>query len=75
MKVKELKEYLSKFPDDLRVMEYGYEGGYKDILEGEVKKIALEVNSEWYYGPHEDADNESILKDMAGKTIVDALII
>lgn len=73
MTVKELKEYLSKFPDDLRVMERGYEGGYNDITGGEQKKIALDVNNEWYYGSHEDAS--STYHNLKGKTIVDALIL
>ena len=54
MKVKELIEQLQKFDPETRVVTHGYEGGYQDVSEAIEEELALFVNSEWYYGPHED---------------------
>jgi hypothetical protein len=65
MTVKELIESLSKIQDqDIRVMTSGYEGGVDDIVIGNgidnntivipaIQYVALDVNTEWYYGRHE----------------------
>ena len=53
MKVSELIEELKKFPADLRVVVNGYEGGFSDPRIGSVIDIELDVNSEWFYGPHD----------------------
>ena len=66
MTVKELIEILSKIEDqEVRVMVKGYEGGYNDIVIGNgidnntpaIQYIALDVNTEWYYGRHEKVDS------------------
>ena len=58
MKVKQLIEELQKYPEDMDVMKCGYEGGYKDLsVPVEKDNILLNVNDEWYYGPHESEDN------------------
>lgn len=60
MTVKELIESLSKIEDqDLRVMTSGYEGGFNDLENINTLPIhmALDVNTEWYYGKHEPVDN------------------
>ena len=73
MKVKNLIEELQKYPDDLQVMKAGYEGGYKDVVTPvEKENILLNVNTEWYYGPHEDGSN---VKNTIGRLPVKALII
>jgi len=62
MTVKELIERLSKIEDqEVMVMVRGYEGGYNDIVIGNgidnntpaIVNVALDVNTEWYYGKHE----------------------
>lgn len=77
MKVKDLIEELKKYPDDMPVMKAGYEGGYKDVfIPVEKDNILLNVNTEWYYGPHESEDSELFNKTKAeGKEKVKALII
>jgi hypothetical protein len=61
MTVKELIEKLSTLDPDIRVFVCGYEGGYNDAGPiGDVKEIALNVNEEWYYGPHDDIDSHRI---------------
>jgi hypothetical protein len=59
MTVKQLIQELSKIEDqDLRVMTSGYEGGFNDLetISNPIH-IALDVNTEWYYGKHEFVDN------------------
>ncbi len=56
MTVKQLIESLSNIQDqDIKVMVTGYEGGYNDIVNINPVPIdiALNVNDQWYYGPHE----------------------
>ena len=52
MNVKELIKYLEKFPQDMSVMVRGYEGGFSDLDDGEVKLIQRDVHTESYYGTH-----------------------
>jgi hypothetical protein len=66
MTVRELIESLSKIEDqEIRVMVKGYEGGYNDIVIGNgidnntpaIVHMALDVNTEWYYGTHERVEH------------------
>jgi hypothetical protein len=78
MTVKELIESLSKIEDqEVRVMTKGYEGGVNDMVIGNgidnntpaIIHVALDVNTEWYYGRHERVD------DMYGSTNSDYHIV
>lgn len=52
MTVKQLIEQLQQFPDSLRVMVNGYEGGLDDPeLSGPVA-VDLDVHDSDVYGPH-----------------------
>jgi hypothetical protein len=54
MTIKELIEKLSTLDPDLYVLCNGYEGGFHFVdSPGEETTFCLDVNSEWYYGPHE----------------------
>ena len=66
MTVRELIESLSKIEDkEIRVMVRGYEGGVNDMVIGNgiedntpaIQYVALDVNTEWYYGTHERVDD------------------
>ena len=66
MTVRELIESLSTIEDqDIRVMVRGYEGGVNDMVIGNgidnntpaIQYVALDVNTEWYYGAHERVDD------------------
>ena len=60
MTVRELIESLSKIQDqNIRVMVRGYEGGWRDVMSIDPTPIemALNVNTEWYYGKHENVEN------------------
>lgn len=76
MNVGELIEKLKQYPQDLRVVVHGYEGGYNDVDRFENLKIVLDYHEAWYYGKHESTeglfcDDIEKLKD----TGVDALRI
>jgi|688.fasta_scaffold25145_4 hypothetical protein len=76
MNVGQLIEQLKNYPQDLRVVVNGYEGGYNDVDIFENLKIVLNYHEEWYYGKHEDA--ESLYGNNAEQlktTAVDALRI
>lgn len=60
-------------PDDVKVMTRGYGGGYDDVsYNPTIVDMALNVNSEWYYGSHERVAPENGYKD---KQIVKAIIL
>ena len=54
MTVADLIKELEKLDPTLNVFVKGYEGGYNDARIGDVRDVALNVHSEWYYGKHED---------------------
>lgn len=56
--VKELLTKLKDYPLDMGVIINGYEGGYNDVCELEVKRIVRDVHEAWYYGPHDEAKKE-----------------
>ena len=74
MKVKELIKKLQKLPQDSLVMGSGYEGGYYDIEELSEAEMVLNVNTESYYGPHEEVSTESP-DELKGKKKVMAVLL
>ena len=75
MNVGELIEKLKQYPQDLRVVVNGYEGGYSDIDRFENLKIVLDYHKEWYYGKHESADYLRENSEHLKSTAVDALCV
>jgi hypothetical protein len=59
MTVRELIELLQIYRGDMRVVVSGYEGGYNDIATVNVIELNLNVNEEWYNGPHERPDDNA----------------
>ena len=53
MNVKELMDRLSEFPQDMRVVISGFEGGVNDVQGAAEIEIFLNRNTAWYYGRHE----------------------
>jgi hypothetical protein len=53
MTVKELIEKLSELDPELHVFTPGYEGGYHYAEISEIQNVCLNVNTAWYYGPHD----------------------
>lgn len=54
MTVKELIEFLQTQDPELRVFTKGYEGGFEDAkANDEIFEVALNHNTDWYYGPHQ----------------------
>ena len=82
MTVRELIESLSKIEDkEIRVMVRGYERGVNDMVIGNgiedntpaIQYVALDVNTEWYYGKHErvgDVDKDHLDKFQVVKAII-----
>ena len=62
MTIQELIDKLSKYDPSLHVYIPGYEGGVDDVESLEEVEVFLNVNDEWWYGPHEINDR-LILKD------------
>lgn len=53
MTVTELVKHLQALDPEMHVFVNGYEGGYNDVeLKGPFD-IALDVNTDWWYGKHE----------------------
>lgn len=53
MIVKELKEKLSKYPDDMSIVIDGYEGGVDDMDRIKEVEIVRNVRHSDYEGPHD----------------------
>lgn len=59
MKVKELIEKLQQCDPEKMVVQQGYEGGHGEVTRVREIRLKLNVNTAWYYGPHEeDKDGE-----------------
>ena len=75
MTVKELIQMLEAYPNDLRVVVNGYEGGFDDITPDRifVIQIQLDVGTKDWEGQHEEPD---FLRKGTSRTgdIVDALV-
>lgn len=71
MTIKELIDKLQELDPNLRVFTKGYEDGYNDPNVTEIRNIALDVHTDWYYGAHEDADSEL----SEGKEVVKGIVI
>lgn len=57
MTVKQLKELLNKYPDDMLVVLSGYEGGFDDISNTKIIALKRDANySGWYNGAHKKID-------------------
>lgn len=53
MKIKDLILELSKYDPDTYLCMPGYEGGIYCPMHVVPVTVALNVNTAWYYGPHE----------------------
>lgn len=53
MTVQQLIQKLNQFPQDLRVMVEGYEGGYEDLEVIRLSKVGLNIHESEIYGNHD----------------------
>ena len=61
----QLLKILAPYPPNSRIVINGYEGGLRDVTQVKAIKIILNINLEWYYGPHEEIDkNTAPAKDV-----------
>ena len=70
MTVKELIKQLQQLDPELNVFVDGYEGGYDDVVISEIKNIALDVHNEWYYGKHDNFNENEHIDNTVVKGIV-----
>ncbi len=64
MTIKELKQKLDQFSDDMTVLVQGYEGGFSDISILKESKINLNFYDQDWNGPHEEdskSDHSAII--------------
>lgn len=54
MNVKQLKELLTQYPDDMDVVVFGYEDGYNDISTVQQINLVRDIHHEDYYGQHDE---------------------
>ncbi len=76
MTVKSLKELLSQYPENLRVVVNGYEDGYDDLAQERisVRKIKLNTQIHDWEGQHSDfGDFKETMTD--GAEIAEALVL
>ena len=57
MNIRELKNILAHYPEDMPVIVAGYEGGYNDLSAVRHISILRDTHSESYMGQHDDAPN------------------
>ena len=55
MNVGELIKKFQQYDPEMMVVINGYEGGYSAIKVLSEVDLMLNINKEWYYGPHEIA--------------------
>ena len=71
--VKNLIEKLQQLDPDIYVFISGYEGGYNNIeIDDNIIDIALNVNTEWWYGKHSIS---TYLPDQSKYKIVKGVLI
>ena len=71
MKVKELIEKLQALDPEMMAVRSGYEGGLTEINFVEIKHVALNVNTEWYYGEHEVMNDYTSYTDYQKADVVE----
>lgn len=65
--VKDLRKLLEEYPDDMRVIIRGYEGGFNDVRGIKTVEIKLNVHESWWMGKHDEpshgeaADEKALL--------------
>lgn len=62
MTVKQLKEALKSFPDDLLVVSEGYEGGYDTIKKLKLLKVEETPNQQWWDGQYEASNKPDAME-------------
>jgi len=53
MKIKDLIVELQKYDPEMQVIRSGYEGGVEFVAHVHCHEVALDVNTDWWYGKHE----------------------
>lgn len=75
MRVKDLIKQLQTLPQNYEVMVDGYEGGITLAYPPSVVKVALNANTESYYGPHEQVVDGYNVNDLADFKQVNVVVL
>lgn len=70
MLVEDLIQKLLYLPPDLEVLVPGYEGGFSPIKDVRQDTLLTDVNSEWYYGPHDVINSVADPENYAKKDFI-----
>ena len=71
MTAQQLIEKLQQLDPEMRIFVNGYEGGYNNATVSEIRDIALDVHTDWYYGNHEKAASDLAI----GKVVVKGIVL
>ena len=75
MTAKELIEVLQAFDPETHIFTKGYEGGLEDAgIKGPATDIVLNVNTQWWYGPHEYLERIEV-NNKLNLTIVKGIVL
>lgn len=75
MKVLELIEKLQAEDQELTVFVLGYEGGVDDVIGIQTIDVALDVNTQDYYGKHEQLLDDYDKKSHEGYKQIKGILI
>jgi hypothetical protein len=75
MKIKDLISELQKLDPEMQVVKSGYEGGVEFVSRLLCYEVALDVNTEWWYGKHELVVHDIQREDYKDYTKIQAVYI
>ena len=75
MKIKDLIKELQKHDPEMQVVRNGYEGGVEFVSRVLCYEVALDVNTEWWYGTHELLIHDLQKEELKDYTKTQAVLI
>jgi hypothetical protein len=75
MKIKDLIKELQKHDPEMQVVRSGYEGGVEFVSHLRCYEVALDVNTEWWYGKHELVIHDLQKEELKDYTKTQAVLI
>jgi len=75
MKIKDLIAELQKHDPEMQAIRAGYEGGVDFVANVTCHEVALDVNTDWWYGPHEILLHDLQREELHNYTKTQAVLI
>jgi hypothetical protein len=75
MKIKDLIKELKQYDPEMQVVRSGYEGGVEFVSRLQCYEVALDVNTEWWYGTHELVIHDLQKQELKDYTKTQAVLI